>query len=143
MAHLFTFNSGRFRTGDERPNPINPIAGESVLKWLATQLTDRGFEVGAPDPEDWGWCTRVVSGPARYLLGACGEWFPTSADPRTDWTVLLELSRSLGQRLSGAHQMRTDDALSAAIEAVLRGDAEFRAVAVDRGSARTDREPGA
>ena len=54
MAHLFTFDSGQFLEADERPNPINPIAGEGVLKWLSAQLAGRGFQVGAPDTEDWG-----------------------------------------------------------------------------------------
>jgi hypothetical protein len=93
MAHLFTFNSGQFREADEHANPINPIAGEGVLTWLAAQLSDRGFEVGPPDAEDWGWYTHVVTRPRTYLLGASGEWEQTSA--RTDWTVQLDPSRSL------------------------------------------------
>jgi hypothetical protein len=132
MAHVFTFNSGQFRKVDERANPINPIAGEGVLKWLAAQLTHRGFEVGVPDPEDWGWYTHVVMGPRSYLLGASGEW--EHADQRTDWTVQLELRRSFWERLSAANKMRPDDALSGAIEGVLTGNAEFRNVAVDRGA---------
>lgn len=131
MAHLFTFNSGQFRKADERPNPINPIAGEGVLKWLASQLTAGGFEVGPTDAEDWGWYTHVVTGHRTYLLGASGDWDEASA--RTDWTVQLELRRTVWEKLSAANQMQTDDALSRTIEAVLKGNAEFRNVAVDRG----------
>jgi len=131
MAHLFTFNSSQFREVDERANPINPIGGEGVLKWLATQLADRGFEVGAPDAEDWGWYTHVVSGLRTYLLGASGEW--EQASERTDWTVQLDVSRSVWEKLSAANKMRSDDELSTAIEEALNASTEFRDVTVDRG----------
>jgi hypothetical protein len=132
MAHVFTFDSGQFRKADERANPINPIAGEGVLKWLAAQLTNRGVEVGVPDPEDWGWYIHVVMGSRRYLLGASGEW--ERADQRSDWTVQLELTRSLWEKLFASNRMQPDDVLSGAIEEVLTGNAEFRNVAVDRGA---------
>ncbi len=130
MAHLFTFDSGRFLEADERPNPINPIAGEGVLKWLSAQLADRGFETGAPDAEDWGWYTHVVTDGRTYLLGASGEWEPNGG--RTEWAVQLELSRSLWEKLSSSNELAVDDAISSAIEGALRGNAEFANVVVDR-----------
>jgi hypothetical protein len=38
MAHLITFTSSQFDVSVETPNPINPIAGEGVLKWLREKL---------------------------------------------------------------------------------------------------------
>ena len=35
MAHIISFTTDRFDVSGERPNPINPIAGQSVLLWLA------------------------------------------------------------------------------------------------------------
>jgi hypothetical protein len=34
MAHVMTFRSSKFDIATETPNPINPIAGESLLLWL-------------------------------------------------------------------------------------------------------------
>lgn len=130
MAHLFTFDSGQFLEANERPNPINPIAGEGVLKWLSAQLADRGFDVGAPDAEDWGWYTHVVTSGRTYLLGASGEWEPNGG--RTEWAVQLELSRSLWEKLSGSNELAADDAVSIAIEASLKANAELGNVLVER-----------
>lgn len=59
MANLITLSTSRFRREDERPNPINPIGGEAVLKWLRGSLTLRGYEMTEPEPEDWGWYVDV------------------------------------------------------------------------------------
>ena len=130
MAHLFTFTSGQFTRAGERQNPINPIAGEGVLKWLTPRLDTGRFSAGDPDAEDWGWYTHVVSGPCTYLLGASGEW--TDANEPTEWTVQLHKQRSLREKVTGANKLTPDDALSAAIEAVIRGNPEFVDVIVTR-----------
>ena len=132
MAHLFTFRSQQFRQSDERPNPINPIAGEGVLKWLVAQLSQRGFECDAPDAEDWGWYTSVTKGGRTYLLGASGEW--SSPGDETEWAVQLELMRSLWDKLSGANRMLSNDDVSTALELVLRGNPQVVGLEVDRGA---------
>lgn len=35
MAHPITFTASHFDVSAERPNPVNPIAGEAVLNRLA------------------------------------------------------------------------------------------------------------
>lgn len=54
MAHVFTFRSARFDTAAETPNPINPIAGQSVLLWLGEQLRGSPYTATTPAAEDWG-----------------------------------------------------------------------------------------
>ena len=103
MAHVFTFRSQQFQPADERPNPINPIAGEGLLMWLATELKASGYEYDVPDAEDWGWYTSLTNGERIYLLGASGDWAPPG-EP-TEWTVQLELNRSVWDKLSGAKRM--------------------------------------
>ena len=132
MAHLFTFSSQQFRPADERPNPINPIAGEGVLKWLAAVLKARGYECDVPDAEDWGWYTSVTSGGRTYLLGASGDWAPPGT--ATAWTIQLELHRSLWNKVSGANKMLSNDDVSATIERVLAGNPEIVGLEVDRGA---------
>ena len=34
MAHVIRFRTDKFDVSKERPNPINPIPGESLLLWL-------------------------------------------------------------------------------------------------------------
>ena len=132
MAHLFTFTSGPFDPGSERKNPINPIAGEGLLKWLSAQLDRQAFSVTEPDAEDWGWYVDVVSGQRKYLLGASGEWGERGT--RSYWTIQLHLKRSLWDRLSGTNKLAANDALSIAIEAAVKHNPEFRDVDVDRGA---------
>ena len=38
MAFVISFSSTGFEIARERPNPINPIAGESVPNWLRSEL---------------------------------------------------------------------------------------------------------
>jgi hypothetical protein len=48
MANLITLSTSRFRREDERTNPINPIGGDAILKWLRGGLMSRGYEVTEP-----------------------------------------------------------------------------------------------
>jgi hypothetical protein len=84
MTHLVTFTSSQFDVSAETPNPINPIAGEGVLKWLQEKLRGLGYEVTAPAPEDWGWYVYVKGQEISYLVGASSD--VDQLDPR-EWTV--------------------------------------------------------
>jgi len=130
MAHTFTFVTSRFRRDDEPLNPINPIGGQAALLWLTEQLAIAGFECGAPDAEDWGWYTHVLSGGRAYLLGVSGEWDDGAAD--TEWTVQLELRRSLWDRVTGANKLLEGDSVSLSVERTLRSASDIRTVSVDR-----------
>ena len=132
MAHVFNFTSQQFRPADERPNPINPIAGEGVLKWLVAELKAQGFDCDVPEAEDWGWYTAVTNDGRTYLLGAGGEW--AAAGAATEWAIQLELNRSLWNKVSGANKMLSNDVVSAAIERILAGNPEIVGLTVDRGT---------
>ena len=132
MAHVFNFTSQQFRPADERPNPINPIAGEGVLKWLVAELKAQGFDCDVPEAEDWGWYTAVTNDGRTYLLGASGEW--ASSGAATEWVVQLELNRSLWNKVSGANKMLSNDVVSAAIERILAGNPEIVRLTIDRGT---------
>ena len=58
MAGVIRFLTARFDVSTERPNPINPIAGESLLLWLREQAKTE-FEMSPPDAEDWSWYSFV------------------------------------------------------------------------------------
>jgi len=103
MAHVITFRSSRFDTAAETPNPINPIAGESVLSWLSEGLAS-AYEVTAPATEDWGWYVGVTGAGAAYLVGASAE--PGEPGASVEWTVQIHRHRSLRDKLTGRTSWR-------------------------------------
>ena len=54
MARVLRFYTAAFDVTKERPNPVNPIPGESLLLWLIERAKD-AVEISAPASEDWGW----------------------------------------------------------------------------------------
>jgi len=121
MSHLVTFTSSQFDVAAETPNPINQIAGESVLNWLREKLRSVGYEVTAPEPEDWGWYVYVKGRGSSYLVGASSDLDQTSS---REWTIQIHRERSLTDRLFGRNRLLEDDALSAHIEAFIRDRAQ-------------------
>lgn len=133
MAALISFRTSRFDPATERPNPINPIAGESVLVWIRENVlssTDRATE---PDVEDWGWYIDVEAGDSRYLVGACGESDEDerSAQSEREWMVQIHKVRSFKEKLLGRNKMKSDDPFVLALVAAFRSDEAFTDVQVD------------
>lgn len=133
MAHVITFRSSSFDVASEPPNPINPIPGESVLRWLREQLRGSRYETTEPATEDWGWYIDVRGEGASYLVGASGDVAEAAAEP-VDWTIQIERHRTLGEKLRGANKMADDDALSSLIERLVRQSAGAADVEVERGA---------
>ena len=131
LAHVIAFRSARFDIAGERPNPINPIGGESVLRWLREKLSESRYETTEPDAEDWGWYSDVKADGAAYLVGASGE-ADDQAPGHVDWTIQIDRHRSLKDKLTGANKLAADDRLSAAIERLVRQDAGAGEIEVSR-----------
>jgi hypothetical protein len=129
MAHVITFSTRRFDPANERPNPINPIAGEGVLKWLCGKLAGTGYTASEPDTEDWGWYVYVEGPGSRYLVGASGEPEPGAED--VEWFVQVDPQRSLKEKLTGKNKPTADDPLAALLERFVRGEPDFRDVRVE------------
>ena len=102
----------------ERPNPVNSIAGESVLLWLKARLGPHGYESTQPDTEDWGWYMDGSREGVHYLVGASGE--PELGNGSVEWTVQIHRHRTIKDKLSGKSKLAANDALSALIERLLR-----------------------
>jgi hypothetical protein len=130
MAHLISFTTGRFDVSGEKPNPINPIAGQSVLLWLREELSRAQYRVTEPDTEDWGWYIDVESAAASYLIGASAD--PTDPPSTVAWVVQVHKKRSMTDKLLGRNKMAADDPLFALIERIVRGDARIEQVSVTR-----------
>lgn len=57
MTRVIRFNTSAFDVTKERPNPINPIPGKSLLLWLRdrarpdVEVSEPAFEGVSVDPE--------------------------------------------------------------------------------------------
>jgi hypothetical protein len=127
MAHVISFITSRFDIAAEKPNPINPIAGQSVLLWLKAELLRADYQVTEPDAEDWGWYMDVQDADAAYLVGASAD-----AEAPLEWTVQVHKHRSMTDRLLGRNKMAADDRLSALIERLIRADGAMQQISVPR-----------
>lgn len=130
MAHLISFTTTMFDASKETPNPINPIAGEGLLKWVRGELIKGAWDVSEPDAEDWGWYMIAKRSGASYLIGASGEM--DGATLPTDWMIQVHKERTFLEKLMGKNKMSDSDALSEEIEKLLRRTAEFKNVDVDK-----------
>jgi len=130
MAHVISFTTARFDVSKETPNPTNPIAGQSVLNWLREALGKAENQSTEPDTEDWGWYMDVRSAGSVYLVGASAD--ATDSGPDIEWTVQVHKHRTLADKLLGKNKMAADDPLSAQIESIIRADATFKDIAVER-----------
>ena len=126
MAHLFTFRTARFDVREEDPNPINPIPGQGVLRWLGAQLAGGHCTVTEPAAEDWGWYIDVECESARYLVGASADL--DSSTPEIEWMVQVDKHRTLKDKVLGQNKMAADDRLVALIGDIVRAVPEFAEV---------------
>ena len=129
MCHLITFTSAKFDISSEPPNPINPIAGESVLAWLRDTLRAEGREVTSPEAEDWGWYVYVQTEVGTYLVGASSDI--DEPEPR-EWKIQICRERSVIDKLLRRNRLGDDDVLSMRIESIIRQAADAQNVDVDR-----------
>jgi hypothetical protein len=129
MAHVITFSAAHFDVTKEPPNPINPIAGHSVLQWLREKLVGSPYTTTAPAAEDWGWYMSVRGAGAAYLVGAGAD--ADTPPGKVEWAVQIHKQRSLIDKITGANKMTADDPLSALIEQILRADPEVDDIDTD------------
>jgi hypothetical protein len=130
VAHLVSFRTDKFDVRAEAPNPINPIAGQSLLKWLRDKLSEANYAATEPSTEDWGWYIDVRGKERSYLVGASADAEnPTSM---VEWIIQIHKHRSLREKILGQNRMAPDDPLVSLIETFVRGDSQFHDVSVDR-----------
>ena len=130
MAHVISFTTARFDTSTEASNPINPIAGQSVLTWLRKELAKSGYQSTAPSTEDWGWYIDVQGWDATYLVGASAD--ADGPGTEREWVVQVHKKRSFRDKLTGRNKMAADDLLFALIERIVTNDPQIAQVTVDK-----------
>ncbi|MBC7779839.1 MAG: hypothetical protein H7125_06985 [Proteobacteria bacterium] len=129
MACVIRFTTASFDIAAERPNPINPIAGVSLLLWLRSQVPAE-LEMSEPDAEDWGWYASVRWKGRAYLIGA------TAADEeeeggRREWMLQIDKHRSVTEKLMGREKMTEHDECARYFMGLLEGEPTFSAVSID------------
>ena len=127
MACVIRFLTDKFDVSKERPNPINPIPGESLLTWLRERARPR-VQLTEPDAEDWGWYSFVDWGGRQYLIGASAS--DDSASER-EWILQIDKQRSMKEKLLGREAMGADDECAAFFRELLESEPAFKSVSID------------
>ena len=129
MAFVIAFRTARFEVSKESPNPINPIAGESVLNWLRPALAEAAYRSTEPGTEDWGWYMDVEGPGGAYLVGASADADGATTD--VEWVVQVHRARSMKDKLLGRNKLEPDDPLCSLIERLVRADSAMELLSVD------------
>ena len=127
MARVIRFNTAKFDTSKERPNPINPIPGESLLLWLREQVKPH-IELTEPDAEDWGWCSFVDWKGRQYLLGSSAS---EEDSGQREWILQIDKQRSVKEKVMGGEKMGADDDCAQFFQQLLEDEPGFTSVSVD------------
>ena len=127
MAHVIRLMTDKFDASKERPNPINPIAGESLLLWLREKAKPRAL-LTEPDAEDWGWYSSVEWKGRSYMLGSS-----VSEDESGDreWILQIEKHPTVTEKLLGRAKMGKDDECAHYFQRLIMSEATFIGVSVD------------
>jgi len=127
MTRVIRFNTARFDVAKERPNPINPIPGESLLLWLRERAKPH-VEVTEPDAEDWGWYSFVDWKGRQYLLGSSAS---DEDSGQREWILQIDKQRSVKETLMGREKMAADDDCAQFFQQLLQDEPSFTSVSVD------------
>lgn len=129
MAFVISFRTALFDVSKETPNPINPIAGQSVLNWLRPALAGAEYRSTEPGTEDWGWYMDVEGPGGAYLVGASADADGATTD--VEWIVQVHRARSIKDRLLGRNKLAPGDPLCSLIERLVRAESRIEAVSAD------------
>ena len=127
MTRVIRFNTAAFDVSKERPNPINPIPGESLLLWLRERARP-DVEISEPAPEDWGWYSDLEWKGRNYMLGSSAS---EDENGQREWILQIEKHRSMTEKLIGRAKMSEDDACASYFQRLLESEATFEGVSVD------------
>ena len=115
-----SFQTSRFDVSKEDPNPINPIFGQSLLRWLAERVPE-ALDMGEPDAEDWGWYSYVDWKGRQYLIGA-------STDDGAYWFLQADKVRTLKEKLLRRERMTEVDECLLLFKKILESEPDIRNV---------------
>lgn len=128
MHIAISFKTSKFDVSNESKNPINPIYGESLLKWLKEVIAPE-LEITDPDAEDWGWYSYITWKGRQYMLGS-STFFEDGDDPTSqlEWILQIDKSRSLKEKLLGREKISIDDECVLFFKSKLENEQDISAV---------------
>jgi len=120
-----------FDVSKERENPINPIFGESLLKWLKVEIGSE-FELTEPDAEDWGWYSYISWNGRKYMLGA-STYFAEGDDPKSEleWIFQIDKQRSFKEKLLGREKLNNSDDCVLFLKSKLESEPQINSVSFE------------
>ena len=127
MAVVVRFTTDLFDVARERENPINPIYGESLLRWLGERIGG-AHALTPPEAEDWGWYSMLDWQGRQYLIGSSAS---DEEGGQREWILQIEKMRSFSEKLLGREWMAQDDACAAYVQALLAAEPAFRGISRD------------
>lgn len=131
MHIAISFKSTKFDVSKERTNPINPIFGESLLKWFKSEI-EPDFDVTEPDAEDWGWYSYIDWKGRLYMLGA-STYFEEGNVPKSEleWVLQIDKSRTFIEKLFGKEKISQTDECVLYLKSKLESEPKISSVSFE------------
>jgi hypothetical protein len=109
MAFVIRFTTSMFDVSKEDENSINPIAGQSLLVWLKSEISGEKH-IPSPECEDWGWYTFIEWNGRNYLLGSIA-YYEIGDEPNAEleWLFQIDKTRSFLEKIKGKEKMTLED----------------------------------
>lgn len=127
MHPILRFRTSALDVSRERSNPINPIHGESLLRWIGERWKSDSH-MSEPAPEDWGWYAHVTWDGRIYMLGAsCSD----AEDGEREWVLHVVKTRRLTERVLGRNKMVQDDRCLREVLRLLKSEPVFEGVTLE------------
>lgn len=127
MTVVIRFTTSMFSVEAERTNPINPIPGESLLRWLQEEFRP-DLRLTDPEPEDWGWYSNTELNGSRYMLGSSAS---EQENGQREWVLQVVKNRSLKDKLLSRGKTTAEDPLVIKLQQALWSEPEFHSVQVE------------
>ncbi|MFT6908613.1 MAG: hypothetical protein ACJAS1_005316 [Oleiphilaceae bacterium] len=131
MHIAISFKTSKFDVSNENKNPINPIYGESLLKWLKLELSST-HEITEPDAEDWGWYSNITWKGREYMLGA-STYYEEGDNPTSEleWIFQIDKQRSFKEKLLGKEKISCNDECVLFFKSKLEAEPDINSVAFE------------
>ena len=109
MHFVIHLKTTKFDVLSEDENPINPIYGQSLLKWLKSNLNE-SIKFSEIEAEDWGWYCYIEFNEMKYMLGS-SAFFEEGDNPKSelDWVFQVKKIRSIKEKLLLKNKMTIND----------------------------------
>ena len=127
MFVVIRFSTALFDVTKERPNPINPIFGESLLLWLRQALAP-AHNLAVPEAEDWGWYSGLAWQGQQFMIGASAS---EEENGQREWLLQVVPQRTFMERMLGRGKVWQGHPLVAHLAKVLSAELAFKGVTVE------------